>query len=126
MGSAKSLSKDSNRPINVAMKTVKEFASNTTIHGIQYIFDEYVLIFEKVLWLVIFTIFSYLGISWSLENFNQWQNNPILTSIKTTGFELLWLCVDYTHILSPFFSIQSCIVISKYTSMHIWNHEIGK
>ena len=89
MGSAKSLSKDSNRPINVAMKTVKEFASNTTIHGIQYIFDEYVLIFEKVLWLVIFTIFSYLGISWSLENFHQWQNNPILTSIKTTGFELL-------------------------------------
>ena len=109
MGSAKSLSKDSNRQINVAMKTVKEFASNTTIHGIQYIFDEYVLIFEKVLWLVIFTIFSYLGISWSLENFHQWQNNPILTSIKTTGFELLCLCGLYPNFKPIFFySIMYC------------------
>ena len=88
MGSGNSLSKDPNRPLDVTKKTLKEFASSTTIHGIQYIFDENVLIFEKVVWLVIFTIFSILGIHWSWENFIQWQDNPMLTSIKTTGFEL--------------------------------------
>ena len=67
-------------------KTISDFAANTTIHGIQYIFDEYVFIFERVLWLVIFTIFAFLAIFWSFQNFNQWQDNPVLTSIKTTGF----------------------------------------
>ena len=66
-------------------KTISDFASNTNIHGIQYIFDGAVLFIEKIAWLVICTGSVFLAIYWSLESFNDWKQNPVLTSVKTTG-----------------------------------------
>ena len=66
-------------------KTISDFASNTTIHGIQYIFDGTVLFIEKIAWLVICLGFAFLALYWSLESFKDWKKNPVLTSVKTTG-----------------------------------------
>ena len=66
-------------------KTISDFASNTTIHGIQYIFDGAVLLFEKIAWLMICIGFAFLAIYWSVESFNYWKQNPVLTSVETTG-----------------------------------------
>ena len=66
-------------------KTVSDFASNTTIHGIQYVFDGTVVVIEKIAWLIICTGFAFLAIYWSLEIFAQWKEQPVLTSVETTG-----------------------------------------
>ena len=66
-------------------KTISDFAANTTIHGIQYIFNGAVLFIEKIAWLMIFIGFAYLAIYWSVGSFNYWKRHPVLTTIKTTG-----------------------------------------
>ena len=66
-------------------KIVSDFASNTTIHGIQYVFDEDALFVEKFVWLIICIGFAFLAICWSLETYHHWKEHPILTSVKTTG-----------------------------------------
>ena len=66
-------------------KTVSDFASNTTIHGVQYVFDGTAVIIEKIAWLIICIGFTLLAIYWSLEIFDQWEEHPVLTSVGTTG-----------------------------------------
>ena len=75
----------SNTPINVIFKTIVDYANHTTIHGVAYIFDKSSLILENILWLLVFGTFASLAISFSMEAYNQWQDNPVLTSVKTTG-----------------------------------------
>ena len=68
-----------------AQKTVSDFASNTTIHGVQYVFDGTAVIIEKITWLIICIGFTLLAIYWSLEIFDQWEEHPVLTSVGTAG-----------------------------------------
>ena len=71
--------------IYATQKTVSDFASNTTIHGVQYVFDGTAVIIEKIAWLIICIGFTLLAIYWSLEIYDQWEENPVLTSVGTTG-----------------------------------------
>ena len=80
-----SSAKLSNGPIKAAHKTILDYASHTTIHGIAYIFDTAAYIFENILWLLAFGISASFAIYSSLEAYNHWQTNPVLTSVKTTG-----------------------------------------
>ena len=78
-------------PIRSGQKTVSDFASNTTLHGIKYIFDEKVLIFERIVWLLICIILTFLAIFLSLQNLYQWESSPIITSVGTTGIHCIYL-----------------------------------
>ena len=66
-------------------QTVLEYAANSTIAGISYIFDGTLLILERLLWLLAFGVLVILSVKWSLDAYNQWQESPVLTSVKTTG-----------------------------------------
>ena len=69
----------------VCKHTVTQYAKSTSVHGIAYIFDETASLVEKLLWLVIFAMATFFAISFSTEIYNQWQNDPVLTSLNTTG-----------------------------------------
>ena len=71
--------------VKVGKSTITQYAKNTSIHGIGYIFDESASILEKFLWLIIFSLATFLAISFSLEAYQQWQDDPVLTTLKTTG-----------------------------------------
>ena len=93
-----------NNPLKAGKKTILDFASNTTIHGISYIFNTTLLILERLLWLVVFGTFAFLAMYWSTEAYNQWNESPVLTSVKTTGrihlilyFYLLLFLRMYVH-----------------------------
>ena len=77
------LSKNSKR-VSIK-KTLNEFAEHTTIHGIGYIFNAMIPFFERCIWAVFFGSFAFLAMFWSVYYLNQWQKNPVLTSIKSTG-----------------------------------------
>ena len=67
------------------LKTVHDYAESTTIHGISYIFDVSRRAFDRSLWLIAVGVFLGLAITWSVTTYNQWQDNPVITSLKTTG-----------------------------------------
>ena len=69
----------------VGKNSITQYAKSTTIHGIAYIFDEGASLLEKFLWLIIFALAAFFAISFSLEAYQQWQDDPVLTTLKTTG-----------------------------------------
>ena len=66
-------------------KTLSEYASVSTIHGISYVFDASQPILDRLIWLIIFAIGTFLAGYMSYEGYDQWKNNQVLTSLKTTG-----------------------------------------
>ena len=78
--------KPSNIPLKISVrKTLTDFAENTTIHGIGYIFNALIPLIERCLWAVVFGFFAILAIYWSADIAVQWQADPVLTSVKSTG-----------------------------------------
>ena len=69
-------------------KTVYEYASVCTPHGISYIFEADRWPLERGLWIVVVCIFTGLAISWSVSAYRHWQDYPILTSVATTGYPI--------------------------------------
>ena len=66
-------------------KTLSEYASSSTIHGISYVFEQSQPIIERLIWLVIFAIGTFLAVNMSYEGYKDWKSNQVLTSLKTTG-----------------------------------------
>ena len=77
--------KDKRKPYT---KTIFEYASVCTPHGIFYIFESGRLLFERALWIIVVCIFTGYAISWSISAYHHWQENPILTSVATTGYPI--------------------------------------
>ena len=69
-------------------KTVYEYASVCTPHGIFYIFESDRWPLERALWIVVVCIFTGLAIGWSVSAYKNWQDYPILTSVATTGYPI--------------------------------------
>ena len=72
-------------------KTLSEYASVSTIHGILYIFEASQPFIERLIWLIIFAIGTFLAGFMSFEGYEQWKNNQVLTSLKTTGTSIYQL-----------------------------------
>ena len=76
--------------------TIKEYALSSTIHGIGYIFETNRLIFERLLWIIVLIVAVLIGTLLSIYTYKSWQDDPILTSVGTTGqwhnFTSLHLC----------------------------------
>ena len=77
--------KDKRKPYT---KTLYEYASVCTPHGIFYIFESDRLILERTFWVLAVCIFTGFAIAWSVSAYENWQENPILTSVATTGYPI--------------------------------------
>ena len=71
-----------------AVRTVRQYAGATTIHGIPYILEEGRLACERVLW-VLLVLGSLIFALWFSANiYRTWEDDPVLTSVSTTGFPI--------------------------------------
>ena len=64
---------------NGALKrTIKEYASNTTIHGIGYVFDKEGGWLDRFLWLLV--VLAFLGLTgyFTAQMWNQWREEQVL------------------------------------------------
>jgi hypothetical protein len=77
--------KDKRKPYT---KTVYEYASVCTPHGIFYIFESDRWLLERGLWIVVVCILTGFAIGWSVSAYNSWKEFPILTSVATTGYPI--------------------------------------
>ena len=67
-------------------RLIAEHSEYSTIQGIHYIFLHSKGFVGKVFWsLVVLGLFG-LGSYWSIKAYNDWQENLVLTTIKSTAF----------------------------------------
>ena len=73
---------------NPVGKTAKEYSQSTTIHGFAYIGEDDLFTFERIIWICIVCLGVFLAIYMSVSAYVEWKNNPVLTSVATTGFPI--------------------------------------
>ena len=76
------------KPKNPYSKTLHEYASASTAHGIAYVFEDGRLFFERVLWVIVVIAALTFAIIMSKTAYYNWKDNPVLTSVKTTGLPI--------------------------------------
>ena len=89
---------------NPVSKTIKEYAECTTIHGIQYIFENGSSIYEKISWILVVLGGAIFAGILSLQGFQKWKNNLILTTVETTAYPIervefpaITICAQVRH-----------------------------
>ena len=73
------------RPKKAIQTTINDYAGQATFHGISYIFDLSKPPLDRFLWLFTCCLFFALAFYLSGKAYIQWQDDPVLTSVKTTG-----------------------------------------
>ena len=66
----------------------QELTQISTIQGVDHIFSSKTTFISKTFWLVVFFFLLGCGISWSNQMYNDWQNQQVLTTIKTTSYSI--------------------------------------
>ena len=69
-------------------KTFVEYGGSTTIHGIPYILEEGRTLFERVLWVVLFTLCAFVSLFLTYRIYKSWDEDPILTTVGTTEYNI--------------------------------------
>ena len=85
MSSQEEESKSLKNPYNT---TLKQYASVSTAHGISYIFEEGRFFIERIVWAAVVVAALAFAICMSISAFHNWKDNPVLTSVKTTGLPI--------------------------------------
>ena len=84
-----SIFEDSPKKIkNPYTKTINEYASVSTAHGIAYIFEDGRCFFERIIWIIVVVLALTFAICMSTTAYKNWKNNPVLTSVRTTGLPI--------------------------------------
>ena len=66
-------------------QTIKDYASQSSIHGISYIFDQKISTWERALWLIVVIAFLILATHLTLDTWTQWQEEQVVTTLKNTA-----------------------------------------
>ena len=66
-------------------KTTEDYASQSSIHGVGYIFDQKLGTWERVLWLMVVIAFLILATHLTLDTWTQWQEEQVVTTLKNTA-----------------------------------------
>ena len=74
-------------------KTIKGYCDRATVHGLSYVSDSTSFPLDRCLWLLVCIIFASLAIALSTQAYTDWQNDPVLTTVKTTGNFPLLFCI---------------------------------
>ena len=75
--------KHKSRKKSKVSKNVEEFATRSTLHGVNYIFDQTVPYGDRILWLLLFLGSGSFAIFMVYSSFTSWQNNQVMTTLKT-------------------------------------------
>ena len=72
-------------PKKATQQTITEYCHNSTVAGLSYISDTGAYVLDRLLWLIAVIVFASLAIYWSLQAYFDWQDEPVITTVKTTG-----------------------------------------
>ena len=66
-------------------RTAAEYSSATTVHGVQYIFEDDLSSLEYCFWISAVFIGISLATLLSMSAYVEWKENPVLTTVASTG-----------------------------------------
>ena len=72
-------------------KTTTEYASRSSIHGIGYIFDRELGIFDRVLWLLAVVAFLAVAAKITKNFWSQWREEQVDVKPPTVKFEIFFV-----------------------------------
>ena len=72
-------------PKKATQKTIREYCHNSTVAGLSYISDSTSYTLDRLLWFFAVFVFAALAIYWSYQAYHEWQDEPVITTVKTTG-----------------------------------------
>ena len=72
-------------PKKATQQTVADYCNNSTAAWLSYIADSTSYALDRLLWLIAVVIFAWLAIYWSVKAYVDWQVEPVITTVKTTG-----------------------------------------
>jgi len=61
-----------------SVATMKEFADNTSMHGLKFISKKDASLLERILWVLLFTVGLSFSVFFSWKLWNNWQTSPVL------------------------------------------------
>ena len=67
---------------------LQNYLQTSTVAGLHYAFQPNQTLAGRFLWLTAIIVFAFLGFWLSLENYNQWKNEPVVTTISSTGLPI--------------------------------------
>jgi hypothetical protein len=73
---------------NEVYKLVQDYSEYSTIQGIHYIFRLKQSEIGIFFWILVVLGMASLGMFWSIEAYNDWQDNLVLTTINTTAYPI--------------------------------------
>ena len=112
------------KPSRPYSKTLIEYSLASTTHGIFYIFERGRLVLERFFWLIVVVIGIMLAAVWSFWAYEKWQDDPMLTTISTTGlpiqdvpFPSITICaqgIDLLIQINNYILVYSSKLLAKY------------
>ena len=72
-------------PRKVIKLTWYNYAESTSIHGLNYASDMSLVRSRRISWALVFGVFTSLAIFLIVRAYKDWQDNPVITTIQSTG-----------------------------------------
>ena len=63
------------------LQNVEDFASRSTIHGVSYVLDKTISLFDRLLWMIICVASTFLAIYLIHSSYTDWQANKVVTTL---------------------------------------------
>ena len=83
---------------------VKYFASRSTIHGVNYIFDKNISLYDRFLWTLICLSSAFLAIYLIKNSYTDWKSKPVVTTLQSVAkpitdldFPAVTICGEGQH-----------------------------
>ena len=67
-------------------EVIRDYSEYSSVQGLLYIFQSHQTTVGKVFWILVVVLMLSLGAYWSIDAYNSWQNDPVLTTVTTTAF----------------------------------------
>jgi hypothetical protein len=65
---------------------LKSFTSQSTIAGLYHVFLNDETLLGKIFWLLSIVVLAFLGVFVSVQNYLDWKNEPVVTTVASTGY----------------------------------------
>ena len=117
-------------PASALAKTAKEFADHTTVHGISYVADKKAPLFSNLLWASVCILSMAAAIYLSVESYNQWQERPVITTLKNTAkpvteipFPTITICGSGLYMENVEIALEKSFNLWRLSKKKSWNSD---
>ena len=83
----------------------------STVAGLHYAFKPNQTLAGRFIWFTVIIILAFLGFWLSLENYYQWKNEPVVTTISSTGLPIEEVEFPSVVICSKGFHIEAFLAV---------------